>query len=206
VEYWTHAGEVYEVNSMYLLPDDAWTYELTWALGASGGAASMSVLIPDATPGDAPFTPMVAAHAVVMTRDGQLSWPVLWRFLQLVETSGDIVADQNGAMVTGDLSSSCNSWHFAARMFEVNSFYFAEHDCWCYELYEVHTEILDNSYLDVRVPDLRPDEGPFMPAAAEHVTFTAHVSWTAPWPVLQHFLALLVASGDIVDVGPPPKP
>jgi hypothetical protein len=33
VEHWTYADEVYEVNSMYLLPDDACTCEAIEAAG-----------------------------------------------------------------------------------------------------------------------------------------------------------------------------
>jgi hypothetical protein len=202
VEQWTHEGGVYEVNSMYLLPDDAWTYELTGPPAISGKAAGLNVLIPDATPDDAPFTPMGAEHARVSMTDGRLPWPVLMRFLRLVETSGDIVTDVHGATVTGDLSLSCNSWRFADRAFEVNSYYYGEYDCWCYELYEVNPGAMENNYLDVRIPDLQPAREPFVPAAAERVTLTAHCTLTLPWPVFRHFLKAIEASDDIIDAAP----
>jgi hypothetical protein len=192
-----HAGEVYEVNSMYLLPDDAWTYELT-PLPGGLGRASLMVLIPDATPDDGPFTPMSATHARVMAYDGDLPWLVLTRFLRLVETSGDFLADEADAPVVGDLSLSCTAWQFAGQSFEVNSYHFAEHDCWCYELYELNRAESDNDYFQVRIPDLQPAEGPFVPASAEQVTIHAHGSFTVPLPVFRHFLSTIRGSGDIV--------
>lgn len=205
VECWTHRGEVYQVNSMYLLPDDAWVYELFGPAGHSGKAPGVIVLIPDATPEDGPFTPMGAPHVRVLVEDGHLPWPVLLRFVRLVEQSGDIVPDAQVATASGDLSLSCNAWHFADQAFEINSYYLGEHDCWCYELYEVY-EVnpadTENKYVAVRIPDLQPAGGPFAPAAPERVTFTAHGSWTLPWPVFRPFLNAVEASGDIVDGAP----
>jgi ribosomal protein L7/L12 len=197
VEHWTHDGEVYEVNSMYLLPDDAWAYELTGPRGNSGRGPGLMVLIPDATPDDGPFTPMAAAHARVLVEDGHLPWPVLRRFVRLVVRSGDLVADAQDGAVTGDLALSCNSWRFADRAFEVNSYRFGEHDCWCYELYEVNSADTENNYVDVCIPDLQPVGGPFVPAGAERATFTAHGSLALPWPVFRHFLDAVEASGDV---------
>ncbi|MGK5672490.1 hypothetical protein ACSNOB_06560 [Micromonospora sp. URMC 106] len=54
MEIWSHGTELYEVNSYYSLPDDAWQYELT---GMSEAGGHLSVVIPDATPEDGPFTP-----------------------------------------------------------------------------------------------------------------------------------------------------
>jgi hypothetical protein len=51
----------------------------------------------------------------------------------------------------------------------------------------------------VCIPDLQPAGGPFVPAAAEQVTFTAHGALTLPWLVFHHFLKALEASSDIVD-------
>jgi hypothetical protein len=110
VESWTHADEVYEVNSMYLLPDSAWAYEMT-PVTADRGRMSLIVLIPDATPDDGPFRPRGSTHAQVVLDDGDLPWPALSRFLQVVESSGDIVRDNHDVPVAGDLSSSCNAWH-----------------------------------------------------------------------------------------------
>jgi hypothetical protein len=109
------------------------------------------------------------------------------------------VTDPDAATVTGDLSLSCNSWQFAGRVFEVNSFHYGEHDCWSYELYEVNTADPANDYLDIRVPDRQPADGPFTSAGAEHATLTVHGSWTVPWPVLCHLLTAVEAS---VEIGP----
>ena len=199
VEQWTYNGAVYQVNSMYLLPDGAWTYELTGPHGTSGKVTGLAVVIPDATPDDGPFTPMDSTHAHVVTDDGHLPWPVLLRFIRLVETSGDIAPGAHGGTVTGDLSSSLNSWRFADRAFEVDSYHFADRDSWCYELYEADSADTRNDYIDVCIPNLQPAGGPFVPATAGHAVFTAHGSWPVPWLVFRHFLDAVAASGDIVD-------
>lgn len=199
VEQWTYNGAVYQVNSMYLLPDGAWTYELTGPHGTSGKVTGLAVVIPDATPDGGPFTPMDSTHAHVVTDDGHLPWPVLLRFIRLVETSGDIAPGAHGGTVTSDLSSSLNSWRFADRAFEVDSYHFADRDSWCYELYEADPADTRNDYIDVCIPNLQPAGGPFVPATAGHAVFTAHGSWTVPWLVFRHFLDAVAASGDIVD-------
>jgi hypothetical protein len=65
-------------------------YELTPS-ACDRGRMSLVVLIPDATPDDGPFTPKGSTHARVVLDDGDLPWPVLSRFLQSVDSSGDIV-------------------------------------------------------------------------------------------------------------------
>ena len=159
---------------------------------------SLVVLIPDATPDDGPFTPKGSTHARVVLDDGDLPWPVLSRFLQSVDSSGDIVDDERG-VVAGDLSLSRNTWRFADRSFEVNSYHHSEHDCWCYELYEINRVDSHNEYLEVRIPDLQPAGGSFAPAAADQVTIRAHGSWPAPWPVFRHFINAINSSGDIIE-------
>jgi len=139
-------------------------------------------------------------HALVLMEDGRLPWPILRRFVLLVEQSGDIVVDAQHGLVSGDPNLSCNLWSFTERAFEVNSYYFGEHDCWCYELYEVDPDAVGNNYIDVRIPDLQPAGGPFVPAPAEQVTFIVHGSPTLPWPVLHRLVGAVVASGDIVGV------
>lgn len=184
---------------MYLLPDEAWAYELTGPPNADGGPSSLAVHIADTTPGDGPFTPKSAAHALVLMADGRFPWPILMRFMRLVEQSGDIVADAQYGLVSGDLTLSRNSWRFNERALEVNSYHFGEHDCWCYELYDVDPGATRNNYVDVRIPDLQPAGGPFVAAPAE-VTFTVHGSLTLPWPVLLRLVDAVMASGDIVNV------
>lgn len=200
MEQWAHQGQRYEVNSMYLLPDDAWAYEL-WP--SAGPAGRLIVLIADATPDDGPFTPLSSAHALVTAEEVSLPWPVLRRFVHLVDTSGDIVPAEQDETVTGDLSLSSNAWRFASRSFEVNSFHLAEHDCWCYELYEPAPTITGNNYIDVRIPDLQPASGPFLPARADKVGFASHGSCTIPWPVFRHFVDAVETDGPITDVNPP---
>lgn len=196
MDQWAYEGTTYQITSMYLVPEDAWTYELTQP---SGNYGALAVVIPDATPDDDPFTPMDAAHALVAAGDGPLPWPLLLRFIRFVEVSGDIVSGPRTATVTGDLTSSLNAWAFAGRAFEATSYHDSEHDGWCYELYEVDPANAANEYVCVRVPDLQPAGGPFAPAATGRVVFASHGSPTFPWPILRHFLKAISASGDIVD-------
>lgn len=93
VEEWAYDGMAYQINSMYLLPEDAWTYELTGPCGASGTVAGLAVVIPDRTSEAEQFTPSDASHALVAAASGLTPWPVLLRFIRFVETSGDILAD-----------------------------------------------------------------------------------------------------------------
>jgi hypothetical protein len=56
VEVWEHDRRLYEVNSYYSLPDDAWQYELVGLTGAPGIGPYLTIVIPDATPEPGPFT------------------------------------------------------------------------------------------------------------------------------------------------------
>jgi hypothetical protein len=197
MESWAYGDEIYHMNSMYLLPDDAWAYELTPA-AHDRDRMSLTVLVPDATPDDGPFTPQGSTHVRVVLEDGDLPWPVLSRFLQSVVSSGDIIDDEQGVVV-GDLSLSCNTWRFAGRSFEVNSYHFSDHDCWCYELYETTRANPNNEYFQVRIPDLQPAGGSLVPAAADQVAVHAHGSWPVPWPVFRHFINAIGSSGDIIE-------
>ncbi|MGW4294345.1 hypothetical protein ACWEH1_14990 [Micromonospora chersina] len=94
MEVWDHDGKLYEVNSYYSLPDDAWKYELVGLTGAPGTGPYLSVRIPDATPDDGPFTPRPAGDVMVNAGSGDVPWPILRRFIDLVESSGDIVDDE----------------------------------------------------------------------------------------------------------------
>ncbi|MFV2123258.1 hypothetical protein ACFHWS_01715 [Micromonospora sp. LOL_013] len=198
VEEWTYNGTAFQINSMYLLPEDAWTYELTGWHRTSGAVA---VVIPDTTPDGEPFTPTDATHAYVAFTEGPLPWPVLLRFIRFVEASGDIMSDPPTATTTvsGDLSQSLNSWRFESQAFEVTSYHDSQHDGRRYELYEANPTNNSHGYIDVRIPDLQPDRGPFVPAPAGQVTVTGHRSPTFPWPVFRRFLDAILASGDIRD-------
>jgi hypothetical protein len=146
-----------------------------------------------------PFTPSDAAGVTVAVAHGPLPWPVVLRFMGFVETSGDIVTGPSTAVVTGALSLSLNSWRFADRVFEVTSFHHGEHDSWCYELYEVDPTSTSNDYIDVRIPDLQPADGPFVPADTRQVVLAGHGSPELPWPVFRHFLDAICRTGDIVE-------
>jgi hypothetical protein len=178
----------HQITSGYDLSRDAWTYELT------GPSYAMSVVIPDVTPDDGPFTPADAANVRVHAADGAVPWLDFVQFLQEVEFSGDITPGT--VTVIGDLTLSLNSWHFGGRIIQVASYHDGENDGWCYELYEDDPGA--TAYIDVRIPDLNPTGGPFAPATVHDVVVVAHGSPTIPWPVLQHFLNAISATGDIV--------
>jgi hypothetical protein len=92
VDVWSHAGKLYDVVSGHSLPDNGWRYELTGLTGEPGDGPFLSVLIPDATPGDGPFTPAPADDVMVLAfGPAPIPWPILRRFMALVESSGDIV-------------------------------------------------------------------------------------------------------------------
>jgi hypothetical protein len=92
VEEWAYNGMTYQINSMYVLLENAWTYELTGPGGMSGTVAGLTVVIPDTTPDGEQFTPSEETYAYVATASGSLPWPVLLHFIHSVETSGDIVS------------------------------------------------------------------------------------------------------------------
>jgi hypothetical protein len=197
VEVWTHDGALFELNSMYALPDDAWTYELTARSGHR--SQGLAVLIPDATPVDALFTPSGTTMVRVLLQDGTWPWLVVSRPIRFVQASGDIVPDV-GAVVAGDLNLACNAWTFWDRRFEVNSFWLDDPDCWFYELYELGQVSDRNCYVDVRVPNVNPNpnSGVFVPDDDGRVTVNVFGTWDVPWPVLTHLIAAVEASGDIV--------
>ncbi|MET8203747.1 hypothetical protein ACPB67_31770 [Micromonospora taraxaci] len=93
MEVWDHDGKLYEVNSYYSLPDYAWQYELVGLTGAPGTGPYVTVTIPDATPDDGPFTPRPASEVTFSADSGGVPWPILRSFIDLVESSGDIVQD-----------------------------------------------------------------------------------------------------------------
>ncbi|NIL64818.1 hypothetical protein HCB39_27255 [Salinispora arenicola] len=144
------------VNSMYLLSEDAWTYELTGSSYTSSAVAMLALVIPDATPDGEQFTPVDATHAYVTAAEGTLPWPMLRRSIRFVETPGDIVTGEPTATVTGDLVLSLNSWNLVHRVFEVTSYHDGEHDGWCYEVDPANASNYD---IDVRIPDLPPADG-----------------------------------------------
>jgi hypothetical protein len=159
----------------------------------------LAVVIPDTTPDGEQFTPADATHADVTAAGRPLPWPLRLRFVRFTETSGDIVSGVPTAAVTRDLSLSLNSWSYANRAFEVTSYHDGDHDSWCYELFEVDPTSTSNDYNDVRIPDLQPAGGPFVPAPARQVTVAGHGSPKLPWPVFRHFLDTISTSGDIVE-------
>ncbi|MFC8619746.1 hypothetical protein ACFT9M_25515 [Micromonospora purpureochromogenes] len=202
MEVWDHDGKLYEVNSWYCLPDDAWQYELVELTEPPGRGACLAVVIPDATPEPGPFTPKHADHVLLAVARGVTPWPILRRLIDLVESSGDIVATDRAHATADDEILSNNVWLYAGKRFEVNSFHLSDRDAWCYELYEVKPDASRNDYVEIQIPDANPDAGPFVPEPSDRVTFTVHGEWDIPWPVFRRFIEVITASGDIVQDQP----
>ncbi|GAA3253363.1 hypothetical protein ACFO1B_45980 [Dactylosporangium siamense] len=199
MEVQRHGGKLYEFASLHSSPDNAWEHELTGLTGAPGTGPCLSIVIPDAAPDDGPFTPMPARHAFVRAGGGQVPWPVLTEFVDLVRAAGDLVAEPVLTAADTALPLTLNAWEHDGRRYEVNQFHFADNGSWCYELHEVVPDSTANHYIDVQIPDTQPDGGPFVPAPSDRVTLTMHGDWTIPWPVFDRFLAAIRAAGDIVD-------
>ncbi len=207
MEIWPHDGKLYEIGSGYSLPDDAWQYELVGLTGPPGTGPYLTVSIPDATP-DGPFTPRPAEHIVVHAGGGVVPWPILESLIHLLESSGDLVDEQRDLSAeTTALPLTLNTWSHDGRRFEVNHFYFGDIESWCYELYTVDPDSVDDGGIDIRIPDASPESGPFVPMPAEHVTLTMRGRCTFPWPVFRRFLDAIRATGDIVEsTGGQPTP
>ena len=198
VEIWDHDDRLYEINSWYSLPDDAWQYELVELTEPPGRGACLAIVIPDATPAGAPFTPKHCGHALVAVAGGVTPWPILGRLIDLAESSGDIIDSDQARVTADDKIQSNNVWLYDGMRFEVNSFHLGDEDAWCYELYQAGPDRLRNDYVEVQIPDANPDGSPFIPEPADRVTLTAHGEWNIPWPVFRRFIDVVAASGDIV--------
>ena len=89
-DQWSHDGAQYEINNFHYSDADAWCYELYRVPSAPGRNDYIEVRIPDLTP-DGPFTPAPATQAVFLAHgEPIIPWPVLRRFLDLIETYGDL--------------------------------------------------------------------------------------------------------------------
>ncbi|GAB2921104.1 hypothetical protein GCM10027280_05140 [Micromonospora polyrhachis] len=84
---------------------------------------------------------------MVYVGEGQAPWPILRRFLDLVESSGDIVDSQPGPTESAELPLSNNVWWHNGQRFEVNSFHLGDHGAWCYELHKGDAQAESNDYI-----------------------------------------------------------
>jgi hypothetical protein len=189
---WSHGSRMFGVVETYDLHDNAWVYELTGGNGSSFDAF-LAVAFPDATPiGD--FTSMAADRTVVHVAPGTIPWPVLRKFLDLVDRSNFLVDDQEwGSVVAADpLSASHVVWTHEDASYDVNSFHHSDRDGWCYELCApIRPD--RNDFLDVLVPDVAGD-GQFAPASADHVVLAVHGEWTVPWPIFRKFVEVVASA------------
>ncbi|HCT76215.1 MAG TPA: hypothetical protein DGG94_04120 [Micromonosporaceae bacterium] len=187
MEIWDHRGRRFALNSLYQLPEDSWSYDLTEYSQQSDHTVGLAITIPDATP-DGPFTPQDETLAVTWLHTGNLPWPIVRRFAEFLDATGDLVATNTALQVTGDLNLSANTWRYGDQTFEVNSFHFGDRATWCYEIYETSNPTEDNNYIDIQIPDMNPDSGPFKPGPSHSVALNIHGEWSMPWPVFRHFL------------------
>jgi len=196
MEIWSYDGKLYEIISMYSLPDDAWHYELTGLTGPPGTGPYLAIDIPDTTP-DGALTLRPAQHVKVHAGGGVVPWLILKQLIDQVDSSGDLVDEERDSSAEATvLPLTLNAWSHGNQRFEVNHFH--NDDAWNYELYEVDPDATENNYLDVRIPDASPNSGPFIPMPGDYVTLTMHGRWTLPWPVFRRFLDAIQAAGDIV--------
>ena len=82
---WEHEGSLYDYGSYYDLGADAWIHEVI----SLNGSGSAWIVIPDATPEDAPFTPR-SEHAVFKAAEGSLPLAIIERLVAAARTVGDI--------------------------------------------------------------------------------------------------------------------
>jgi hypothetical protein len=199
MEIWSHDGKLYELTSGYVLPEDAWSYELTGLTGPRGTEPFLSVSIPDATP-IGPFTPRPAERVIVHAGGGVLPWPILEKVMGVLDSSGDLVDEHRDLSAEATaLPLTLNTWAHGDRQFVVNHHHDGSTGSWRYELYEVDSGKSENNYIEVRIPDVPPESGPFVPMPSKHVTLTMHGSWAIPWPVFRRLLDAVQAAGDIVE-------
>jgi len=92
---WCQEGKRYELNSFHFGERDAWCYELYEVNADASRNDYLEVTIPDAAPEGGSFVPE-PVDRVMFTAHGEwtIPWPVFRRFIETVQSSGDIV---NGA-------------------------------------------------------------------------------------------------------------
>jgi hypothetical protein len=89
---WQHDDRQYEVNQFHCGDNDSWCYELHEVTPEAVGNDSIGVQIPDAQPESGPFVPGPSDRVTLtMHGDWAIPWPVFRRFVDAVQTSGDVV-------------------------------------------------------------------------------------------------------------------
>ncbi len=192
MDTWEHSGRLYGYASFHPHTEDGWAFELS-ALGRTN-RAYLGVIVPDPASQPARIAPRHADPATAFVRwdDGMLPWPLV---RELASRAAGAFAPTS-MRVLGTIDRARNPWRYGERQFECNSFYFGEHDSWCYELYELH--VPGNDFVDVKIPDRQPGAGPFVPYPADRAVFIGHGGSTLPWLVFAHFIGRLDASGDLI--------
>lgn len=90
---------------------------------------------------------------------------------------------------------SQHRWGHNGVEYEVNNFHFADAGAWSYEIYALGGNPDRNDYLEIRVPDLTPDGGPFTPAPVSEVVVLGHGEPKIPLPILRRVLDLMATYG-----------
>ena len=89
---------------------------------------------------------------------------------------------------------SQHRWTHNGERYEVNNFHHHDEgsgfDGWCFEVYAVPGDPDRNDYIEVRIPDLTPDES-FETAPASEVVLLAHGEPKIPWPIMRRLFHLM---------------
>lgn len=88
-------------------------------------------------------------------------------------------------------------WDHDGKLYEVNSYYSLPDVAWQYELIGLTGAPGTGPYLAIVIPDVTPDEGPFIPRHVGHALVRIGGGVT-PWPILLQLIELAECR-DIVD-------
>lgn len=82
---WEHDGKQYSYESYYHLDLDSWIHEVA----SENNEGFVMIVIPDATPGDSPFSPR-HDEAVLRSTEGELPVSIVKRLIDAARAAGDI--------------------------------------------------------------------------------------------------------------------
>jgi hypothetical protein len=89
---------------------------------------------------------------------------ILEKLIDQLDSSSDLADEERDLSAEASaLSLTLNASSHGSQRFEVNQFHNGDADSWSYELHEVDPVSNENNYLDVRIPDASPEDGPFIP-------------------------------------------
>ena len=141
----------------------------------------------------------------MITTDSAFPWLVMIRFMDLLESAGDIIAAPEDPTVTGTTHLAHTTWVFADRRYEVRSYFRPEQNCWSYGLGQTVPAPTQNGFLEVRITNPPSGTQPIALPPAELVVLNSHGRCDVPWPVFRHFLDH-IATDQHLSSDPPPPP